>query len=293
MSAMHQAVAAETRSPGEAVGGRIGELRVYPLKGARGIPLETARLGPWGLEQDRRWMLVRPDGRFLSQRELPRLALVRPRLGPDHLVIEAGRERLLLPLDDRGEPVAVTVWRDRVQAVAPDPAADRALGAFLGRELRLVRFPDRALRPCDPRHAPAGSATAFSDGFPLLVTSSSSLAELNAAIEAGGGAPVPMTRFRPNLVLEGVPPAAEDRAARIELGAGAALLLVKPCARCVVTTTDQDSGERRGPEPIATLQRIRRAADGEGVLFGQNAVPLLPAGPVALAGGQAVTLRAA
>lgn len=290
---MHQEVAAETEVPVEAALGRIGELFVYPLKGACGIPLETARLGPWGLEQDRRWMLVRPDGRFLSQRELPRLALVRPRLEPDHLVIEAGRERLLLPLDDRGEPVAVTVWRDRVQAVAPDPAADRALGAFLGREVRLVRFPERAVRPCDPRHAPAGSAAAFSDGFPLLVTGEGSLAELNAAIERRGRAPVPMTRFRPNLVLEGVPPGAEDRAARIELDSGAALLLVKPCARCVVTTIDQESGEPRGPEPIATLQRIRRAADGEGVLFGQNAVPVLPAGPVTLARGQAVTLLAA
>ncbi len=287
---MHQSVAAPSEVPAEGLGGRIAELWVYPLKGARGTPLETATLGRLGLDQDRRWMLVRPDGRFLTQREEPRLARLVPRLLADHLAIEAGGVHLTVPLDDRGEPLAVTVWRDRVLAVAPDPAADRALSALLGREVRLVRFPDRALRPCDPAYAPPGSATAFADGFPLLVTSEGSLAELDAAIAAAGGRPVPMRRFRPNLVLADLPARAEDRCGRIELGGGAALLLAKPCARCVVTTTDQESGERCGPEPIRTLGRIRSSAGGEGVLFGQNAVPVLPAGPVRLARGRPVRL---
>jgi hypothetical protein len=289
---VHQAVAEPSETPAESLGGRVAELWVYPLKGARGTPLPAATLGPWGLAQDRRWMLVRPDGRFLTQREEPRLARLVPRLEADHLAIEAGGVRLELPLDDRGAPLAVTVWRDRVQAVAPDPAADSALSAFLGREVRLVRFPDRALRPCDPGVAPPGSATAFADGFPLLVTSEGSLAELNAAILAAGGTAVPMGRFRPNLVLADLPARAEDRAGRLELGGGAALLLVKPCARCVVTTTDQETGERRGPEPIRTLQRIR-GGGGEGVPFGQNAVPVLPAGPVRLERGQEARLAGA
>lgn len=271
--------------------GTIAELWCHPLKGARGVALEEARLGPLGLDHDRRWMLVRPDGRFLSQREEPRLARLVARVEADRLALELGDTRLHLPLDDRGEPVLVTVWGDRVEAVAPDPAADRALSAALGRPLRIVRFPEAAVRACDPAFAPPQSRTAFSDGYPLLVTSTSSLAALDAAILERGGEPVPMRRFRPNLVLAGLPAWAEDRAARLRLGDGALLHLVKPCGRCVVTTTDQASGERLGPEPIATLRALGRDFLGEGPCFGQNAVPELPAGPVVLRRGQAVRLE--
>ncbi len=289
---MNKRVEGTSEAPDEALSGTVAGIFVYPIEGGRGIALHKARLEPPGLAFDRRWMLVRPDGRFLTQREEPRIARLVPRLEPDRLVLGLDGFELALPLEDRGEPLEVGVWRDRVRVVAPDPEADRALSRVLGREVRIVRFPETIVRACDPTVAPPGSRTAFSDGFPLLVTASASLAALNAAIVAGGGSAVPRARFRPNLVLEGVPAWAEDRAGHVRLASGAALRLVKPCARCIVTTTDQESGERLGPEPIRTLRALGRDFLGEGPCFGVNAVPVLPTGPVALYLGEPVRLAA-
>lgn len=257
--------------------GRVAGLHVYPVKGCAGTALEEARLVARGLEHDRRWMIVDAAGRFLSQRELPALARIRPAIVADRLLLRLpDATDLAVPVADRGERITVTVWRDRVEAVAPSAAADRALSARLGRPVRLVRFPEAARRPCDPGFAPAGSHTGFADAFPLLVTSLSSLDELNEALLERGEGPVPMARFRPNLVLAGLPRRAEDAMPRLRLAGGAELLLVKPCERCIVTTTDQETGERLGSEPLATLRRIRRDARTGEVLFGQDAVPLLP-----------------
>ena len=136
-----------------------------------------------------------------------------------------------------------------------------------------MRFPDDARRPCDPAYAPSGSHTGFPDGFPILVTSEASLAELNEALAERDQPPVLMSRFRPNIVLSELPKRAEDQAGRIRLGDGTELLLVKPCDRCVVTTVDQASGRRDGSEPLTTLGRIRRNPKTGGVHFGVNAVP--------------------
>ena len=193
---------------------------------------------------------------------------------------------------DVGEPLRVQVWRDEVTALAVDPEADRALSAWLGKSVRLVRFPESALRPCDPDHAPDGSHTGFADGFPLLVTSEGSLAELNTALAAAGAPPVPMSRFRPNLVLGGAPAGAEDRCRTLEVGDTVAMALVKRCDRCVVTTIDQASGVKTGKEPLATLMQIRRNARSGGAWFGQNAVPRLTGGATAtLRLGDRCTLR--
>ncbi|MEK0086139.1 MOSC domain-containing protein [Benzoatithermus flavus] len=275
-----------------AIEGRIAGLFVYPVKGCAGIALREALLTPRGLAHDRRWMIVGPDGRFLSQRELPRLARIRPALVEAALRLALGGEvELLVPDVARGAPLPVRVWGDTVEALAVDPALDRALSDWLGREVRLVRFPESGFRPCDPTYAPPGSHTAFADGFPLLVTSEGSLAELNVALSQAGAAPVPMDRFRPNLVLAGVPARAEDESAAIRLEGGTRLGLVKRCDRCVVTTIDQSRGERTGKEPLATLARIRRNVPTGGAWFGQNAVPLLADGGVArLRVGQGCTL---
>jgi uncharacterized protein YcbX len=263
--------------------GRIAGLFVYPVKGCAGTALDEALLTPRGLAHDRRWMIAdRATGRFVSQRELPLLARLRPRLQDGVLHLSLGGEaELALPDNAGGAPVTVQVWGDVVEALAVEPAADRALSAWLGREVRLVRFPESAIRPCDPAYAPPGSHTAFADGFPLLVTSEGSLAELNAALAGAGAAPVPMNRFRPNLVLADVPARAEDESAAILLDGGVRLLLVKRCDRCVVTTIDQASGEKTGKEPLATLARIRRNVPTGGAWFGQNAVPLLADGATA------------
>jgi uncharacterized protein YcbX len=259
--------------------GSVAGLVFYPVKGCAGTAITEARLLERGLEHDRRWMLVDRHSRFVTQRELPALARIRPSLHDGYLRLSLpdGTE-VEVPVADEGEPVQVRVWRDEVEALAPSAVADAALAHCFGRPLRLVRFPKSTLRPCDPTYAPAGSHTGFADGFPLLVTSEGSLAELNDALLERGGEPVPMDRFRPNLVLAGLPPRAEDGASRVRLGSGLELLIVKPCARCIVTTTDQATGERRGPEPIATLRRIRPAPGGADVLFGQNLIPALPAG---------------
>jgi uncharacterized protein YcbX len=264
------------------VAGTIAGLFIYPVKSCAGIALDAADLAVRGLAGDRRWMIVAPEGRFLTQRECPRLATIRPELGAggDGLRLWlAGAGPLELPEAGGGEgpPIQVRVWRDTVAATAPSPAADAALSDFLGRAVRLVRFPPDGHRPCDPAYAPPGSHTAFADGFPLLVTSEGSLEELNAALAE----PVPMGRFRPNLVLAGVPARAEDGHRRlVVLGedGGAELLLVKRCDRCVVTTVDQATGRKTGKEPLATLARLRRNVATGGAWFGQNAVPRLAAG---------------
>ena len=259
--------------------GRIAALHVYPVKGCGAIRLETGLLGQQGLLHDRRWMIVEAStGRFSSQRRHPELATIRTSLGPEALELALpDGTTVALPLDDRGTPRMVEVWGDRVAAVEPDAEASAAIGRWLGRAVALVRFPEAAVRPCDPAYAPAGSHTAFADGFPLLVTTTGSLDGLNDAIRRRGGAAVPMSRFRPNIVVEGVPAGAEDRALALEVEGGLRLDLVKRCERCAVTTIDQVTGAKSGKEPLATLALGRTDKKTGGVWFGQNAVPRLAA----------------
>jgi uncharacterized protein len=263
--------------------GRIAALHVYPVKGCGTIRLDQAELGPLGLRHDRRWMIVdAATSRFLTPRVLPELATIQPRLQPDALGLALpDGTRLALPLDDRGAPRLVEVWGDLVQAVEPDPRASAALGSWLGRDVALVRFPASATRPCDPDHAPPGSRTAFADGFPLLVTTTGSLEALDDRIGHRAGAPVPMARFRPNIVIEGVAAGVEDRARRLEVEGGVVLDLVKRCERCAVTTIDQATGRKMGKEPLATLAVMRTDKATGGVWFGQNAVPRLGDGETA------------
>lgn len=265
-------------------GGRIAALRLYPVKGCRAIPLDRAEIGPLGLLHDRRWMLVDAErNRFLSQRVLPSLATLHPRITANSLQLMLPDGTILeLPLDDSGRARRVEVWGDQVAAVEPDLAASGAIGRWLGRDVALVRFPETAQRPCDPMHAPPGSRTGFADGFPVLVTSTASLDALNDALRSRGGKPVPMDRFRPNVVIEGVAAGAEDRAKSVELDSGLMLALVKRCERCLVTTVDQSTGARTGKEPLATLAVIRADNATGGVWFGQNAVPQLAADETAM-----------
>jgi uncharacterized protein YcbX len=264
------------------VQGRIAALWTYPVKGCRGVALEEALLEPRGLAHDRRWMIVTPDGRFRTQRELPLLATIEAVVVDRWLRLRRGTDELSVPAEGIGEPMVVTLWSDRVEALRPDARADAALSDWLGHSVRLVRFLDHARRRCDPAHAGAQDHTAFADGFPVLVTSDASLREVNEALLERGEEPVAMERFRPNAVLSGIPPRAEDAHRRVELAGGAALRLVARCDRCVVTTTDQRTSERFGPEPLATLRRIRRNALTGGAWFGQNAVPTLPDGEAVL-----------
>ena len=190
-----------------------------------------------------------------------------------------------MPAARRRDPTERFAWHPEPDLLGyVHPATRRSL-EHLGTDAWATAldflYDETTRRPCDPAYAPEGAHTAFADGFPLLVTSEGSLEALNLALEVVGAAPVPMSRFRPNLVLSGAPEGAEDRCRGLLVGEDVRLDLVKPCDRCVVTTIDQASGVRTGPEPLATLGRVRRNPRTKGAWFGQNAVPRLPGGAAA------------
>jgi uncharacterized protein YcbX len=248
----------------------IAALFVYPVKSCRGIALTQAELTPRGLRHDREWMVVTPEGRFLTQRELPRLALIAPEIADHELQLQApGAGSIAVALDDGAGPSReVTVWDDTVLARDEGDAAARWLSDFLRRSVRLVRFDPSRRRATDPAwSAGRQGESAFSDGYPVLVLSRASLSDLNARLSQ----PLPLDRFRPNLVLDGCGPYAEDSWRVLRSGA-AALRLAKPCTRCVITTTDQLSAERDGEEPLRTLRSYRWSSELRGVTFGQNAI---------------------
>ena len=248
----------------------IASLHVYPVKSCRGISLTQAELTTRGLRHDREWMVVTPEGRFLTQRELPRLALIAPDIAGLELRLQApGAGGIAVALDAGASPSReVTVWGDTVLARDEGEAAARWLSDFLQRSVRLVRFDPSRRRPTDPAWS-AGRAgeSAFSDGYPVLVLSRASLGDLNARLPQA----LPLDRFRPNLVLDGCDPYAEDSLRVLQSGT-ATLRLVKPCTRCIITTTDQSTAERDGEEPLRTLRSYRWSSELRGVTFGQNAI---------------------
>jgi len=245
----------------------LSGLCVYPLKSARGCDLTTAEVRMRGLRGDRRWQLVDAGGRFVSQRSHPRLARLTARLEGEVLRLGADGcgEIRVPPPDPAGPRTPVEIWQDTVDALSAGAEPDAWLSRFLGEPVGLVFMDAAARRPA--RLAPE-VAVSFADGYPYLLACESSLADLNARIVASGGEAVGMDRFRPNLVVRGGDAFDEDRWRRLRIGA-VTFEVVKPCARCVVTTTDQATGER-GHEPLRTLAAYRRR--GEGVDFGLNLV---------------------
>jgi uncharacterized protein len=244
----------------------LSGLYVYPIKSAGGISLESWEVDERGLRHDRRWMLVDEAGRLMSQRRYPRMALIGVRIEPDHLVVQAPE---MPPLDvplqpPNDEPRLARVWSDLVEVVRVGDEADRWFGGFLSVRCKLVYLPGESIRLVDPAYAMAGDRVGLADGFPFLLTSEASLADLNARLES----PLPMNRFRPNLVVQGSGAFAEDGWRRVRIGS-ITLRVVKPCARCVITTVDQRTATT-GKEPLRTLAHFRRAT--EGVLFGQNLI---------------------
>lgn len=245
----------------------VSALNFYPVKSCRGTPLSEAVIGARGIVGDRSYMLVDADGRFLSQREHARMALIEPRLTVDALTLAAPRqETISIPVLARGERSEVTVWRDRCEAVDQGDAAAGWASSFLGTSCRLVRIADDAVRAVDRDFAVSDDdQVGFADGYPFLLTTEESLVDLNDRMAEA----LPMNRFRPNIVLSGVEPFAEDDWRRIRIGE-IVFAVVKPCARCVITTTDQATAER-GMEPLRTLATYRQVP-GKGVMFGQNLI---------------------
>ena len=245
---------------------RVSGLAVYPVKSCRGVELDEAVVGATGFDLDRQWMVVDADGRFLSQREAPELAQIEVAVAGEGLTLSVpALPALTIPLrTPHGRERTVEVWQDRCAAVDEGDAAARWLEQHLGRRAMLVRMAGVGSRPLAGAPVAPGIAVSFADAYPFLLVSESSLEELNRRLES----PVPMNRFRPNIVVAGCEPHAEDEWRRVGIGE-VVFRVTKPCARCVITTTDQRTGER-GPEPLRTLASYRTV--GGKVLFGQNLV---------------------
>jgi uncharacterized protein YcbX len=248
---------------------RLADIRRYPVKSLRGHSLTEAIAERAGLAGDRRWMIVDQSGKFLTQRQHPKLAQIEavPTDGGVELrharlgAIDVGYPEDDAPLE------TVLVWRDTVCARIATSANDY-LSAFLGLSARLAYLHDVDARAVDPAYGWSDDRVAFADGFPLLVTLTASLDDLNRRLLK----PVTMDRFRANLVIDGSPAWTEDTWRRIRMGA-LTLRIVKACSRCAIPTLDPLTGERPdGNEPLRTLARFRRDADG-GIMFGQNAIP--------------------
>ena len=260
----------------------ISRLFLYPVKGCRGIPLRSAQLLETGLAVgdigDREWVVVDDHGEFLSQRELPRMALIETRLTPSSMRLSApGMLTLDIPFDSEGDVVRVRVWDDELDAVTQGSLADQWFSDFLGRRARLMRFDPMARRISRRQYTGATEAPyKFADAFALLVASEASLAHLNARLATHAQTAVDFDRFRPNIVLDGVDAFEEDFAREVRIG-GAVLELVKPCVRCTVPSVDQRRGEQ-GTEPGDTLASYRDKPEAGGVTFGVNGIVAAGAG---------------
>jgi len=247
----------------------ISSLIYYPIKACRGFEVESASVERMGLQHDRRMMVVTPDGGFLTQREYPRLALVTPKLNHGTLELSApDYDAIQVGVQTTGAPVSVDVWKSKgIQAIDQGEEAAQWFSNWLGTEVRLVHIADGYLRRVSHEYAVhPDDHTGFADGYPILLASEEGLQDLNSRLDT----PVPMNRFRPNLVVRGCEPFAEDTWNRIRAG-DVELAVVKPCARCVVTTIDKNTLET-SKEPLKTLGKYRKHKLG--AIFGQNVIPL-------------------
>jgi hypothetical protein len=258
---------------------RIARLFVYPVKSCAGVELMQAELTETGLDLDRAWMVVDEAGEFVTQRELPRMALVRPQLRGGEVVLRApGMLALHLKVDTVEEPVRVRLWGDEVAAYDMGAVAAQWFTDFLGKPLRLVRFDPEHRRLSNQKWTDGVEApNQFSDGYPVLVASTASLAQLNDKLVAQGREAVGMERFRPNIVLEGIEAHDEDRLDVLHIATeqgGVQLRGVKPCGRCPIPNVDPATAE---VDTIVTdtLQGYRRnELLGGAFSFGMNAIVL-------------------
>lgn len=259
----------------------ISELVLYPIKSCAGISVRQATLTDAGLSvdnvYDREWMVVGEDGQFLTQREYPRLALVTPRIRLDTLELRApGMLRLEIPLGlpaPEDERLAeVKVWDDALNAYDCDETTATWFSQVIGTPCRLVRFHPEAKRFASAKRTQGIEAPLmFSDGYPVLAIGSASLADLNGRLAAAGRSPLPMNRFRPNIVIDGIEAFEEDYVASFAIGE-TVLKPVKPCPRCPVPSVDQATGVP-GPDPLDILQAYRKKPDlDDAVCFGMNCI---------------------
>lgn len=245
---------------------KLTQIWIYPIKSLGGISLPAAKVMSKGLQYDRRWMLVDKDGRFMTQRIFPTMALFRLTIDNAQLRINHHEHSIMLSLNHAvsSNPQRVQIWNDFVSAVEVDPAHSDWFSERLGIACRLVYFPEENTRPVDPEYAVNYEQVSLADAYPFLIIGQSSMDDLNNRLSV----PLPINRFRPNLVFSGGLPHQEDTWKDFAIGS-ARFVGVKPCERCVLPTINQDTGEK-GDEPLRTLSSYRKR-DGK-IYFGQNLV---------------------
>ncbi len=244
----------------------ISGIWIYPVKSLGGIRVSSAKVLPKGLEHDRRWMLVDEQLRFMTQREHPAMALFRLEYDHNGFSIQYDGDTLHLPLETSFHNITATIWDDTVTVGEVSPQHSEWFSKKLGTPCQLVAFPENNKRDIDSKYARNGEQVSLADGYPLLIIGQASLDDLNSRLDR----PVPMDRFRPNLVFTGGEPYEEDSWKDFSIG-NCRMEGIKPCGRCTIPTVDQQTGQR-GTEPLATLSVYRR--QNNKVLFGQNLVPL-------------------
>lgn len=244
---------------------RLSELAIYPIKSSAQIQLNKASMGPFGLDMDRRWMLVDENGVMLTQRKHAKMCLIQSVLSANGLSVSANEmPTLFIPAADSSSAVLATVWEDTCNAFDCGNEAARWFSEFLNTTARLVYFPENEQRQVDLTYARQGDITAFSDGFPYLLISQASLDDLNARLDTA----VEMKRFRPNIVINGTEAFAEDTWKKIRIG-DITFDIVKPCSRCVIPSIDPDSANKSA-EPLKTLASYRMRENK--IFFGQNVI---------------------
>jgi hypothetical protein len=244
---------------------QLTELNIYPVKSLRQIALSSSYVERYGLQHDRRWMVVDNDGKMITQRQIAMMCLIQPSLHKTGIQLSAQDiPDLLVNIPSAGEVQTVTVWNDTCQAYDAGEEVASWLSKFLSTSCRLVYFPEDGFRQIDLQYAQQGERTAFSDGFPLLLISQPSLDDLNQRLAT----PVPMKRFRPNLVIKGCQAFEEDNWKKIRIG-NIYFRIVKPCSRCIIPNIDIETAEI-GKEPARTLSSFRRKNNK--IYFGQNVI---------------------
>lgn len=244
----------------------LSEINIYPVKSLGGISLQSSMVEIRGLRFDRRWMLIDENNIFISQRKFPKLALFNVMVHQNELRIfhkTGDYEELSIPIDDSDSTqIEVTIWNDKVNAYLVGNSADCWFSGILKIPCRLVYLPDASIRKVDPGISIGNDIISFADAYPFLIIGQASLDELNRRLKI----PVPMNRFRPNFVFKEGEPFEEDNWKKFKIGP-VIFYNIKPCARCIITTIDQNTGEK-SLEPLQTLTSFRR--NGNKVLFGRN-----------------------
>ena len=271
----------------------ISSISIYPIKSLKGITLTESLVEKRGLRYDRRWMLTDKDGMFFTQREVPKMAALSVAVTSDGLLVTSPSEgEMVISFDpDSGDRQQVSIWDSRVEGLAYHGEVSEWFSDVLGRNCQLVSMPESSVRHVNKKFDSGDDIVSFADGYPLLLIGAASLGEVNERLydkykdeEEGEKYPLPMNRFRPNVVVEGTSAFEEDNWSRVRIGE-AVFCVAKPCARCVMTTVDQDRGEFDGKEPLKMMASFRMAKDvfpdsyeslgqtANAVLFGENLIP--------------------